>query len=79
MLNIGEIGTVTGLVLEGVVAGATVRGELGIVWLMGVAKSDGAEGEESDPLGDSDINRRPGLILEIELTLRSLRPPRPGK
>lgn len=78
VLDMGEAGAVTGLVLEGVVvAGTVVRGELGNVWLMGAAKSDRAAGEESGPLGDSEIKRRPGLILESELTLRSLRPPRP--
>lgn len=75
VLDTGEAGAVPGLIFTGVVvAGAVVRGELGSVWLIGAAKSAG----ESGPLGDSEIRRRPGLMLESELTLRSLKLPRPG-
>lgn len=76
VLESGEVMVVVGLVLVGVVVEhAAVRGELGTVWLMVAARSDKAAGEESGPLGDSEIKRRPGLILESELALRSLRFP----
>lgn len=75
----GGVKVAEGVVLVGVGVKGVVRGEVGNVWLLGGAKSDRAAGEESGPIGDSDIKRRPGLMLESELTLRSLRPPRPGK
>ena len=60
-------------VLVGVVrVCAVVRGEPGVAWVSGAVNSVKGAGEESGPLGDSDMRRQPGLRLDCELALRSL-------